>query len=110
MTKRELSGVRSISLGTEPPLFAGVSGTGTEERRLANGTVVTATIENGKILGYTARDKNGRSLPVTLLQMAPGGPPGSAQDSALAAESCWFCFCDDNHCQCEPATCPDPPD
>jgi hypothetical protein len=109
MTKNELSAIRSISLATGPPLFAGVSGTRTEERHFADGTVVTATIENGKISGYAARDKNGRSLTVVLLRMTSGGPPGFPQDSAVARETCWFCFCDDNHCQCDPATCPDPP-
>jgi hypothetical protein len=96
--------IRSISLGDEP-LFADVSGTQSVERRLADGTVVTAFVEDGKIMGYTARDKNGKSLEVVRLEMTPGDPQGYRGDRA-SAKSCWFCFCDDTHCQCDPEPCP----
>jgi hypothetical protein len=102
-----LPAIRSISLGDEP-LFADVgSGTRSEERRLADGTVVTATVEDGKIIGYTARDKNGKSLEVVRLRMTSGHPPDYRDDSASVLENCWFCFCDDNHCQCTPEPCPE---
>lgn len=101
--------IRSISLGDEPLFEDVVSGTQSIERHLADGTVVTAIVEDGKIVGYTARDKNGKSLQVVRLRMTSGHPPNYREDSASFGKSCWFCFCDDNHCQCTPEPCPDPP-
>lgn len=103
-----LSRIRSITFENEP-LFADVaSGT---ERTLGDGTVVTATVENGKIMGYTARGKNGKPLKAFRLRIAPGAPPVAGIPIVPGQETCWYCFEDEVGMQsvCRRDPCPDPP-
>src|SRR5262245_17798869 len=99
--------IRSISMNDKPLFPDVVSVTRTEER--ADGTLVTAHVEAGKLVGYSARDKNGKPVEVLVLRMASGDPPDYRGAGASVRETCWLCFCDDTHCQCDPAACPDPP-
>jgi hypothetical protein len=98
---RSLLSIRSISLGDKPLFPDVISETRTTER--ADGTQVTAHVEAGKLVGYSARDKNGKPVEVRVLRMTSGSPD---DDGASLQKNCWLCFCDDTHCQCDPAACP----
>jgi hypothetical protein len=101
--------IHSIKLLGEA-LFAGVTvDDGQVERPLPDGGIVIATYKDGAIVEYAAYDKDKNPLTVFLLKMVPGEPLDDASPLAPIAKSCWFCFCDDNHCQCTPDRCPDPP-
>ena len=96
-----MSDLQSITLSNDPLIFEGI--TQTKSETLPNGIVVTAIVENSKIVGYSARDANGNPLEVKLLTLSSGDSTG------IEAKHCYTCFCDQVHCECNPAACPDPP-
>lgn len=107
--EKPLQTVRTIKLLNEA-LFTGITlEDGQVERPLPDGGIVTATFKKGAIVSYAARDENNKPLSVLLLKMEPGEPVNSGFSITAPAKECWFCFCDDDHCQCTPERCPDPP-
>jgi len=97
-----MSELRTITLNNTP-LFSDLGKS--KEKRLPDGTVITAIVENSRIVGYTARDATGKPREFSILTVSSGGPPGT--DPILRGK-CYFCFCDDTHCQCDETACPDP--
>jgi hypothetical protein len=79
------------------------------ERKMPDGTVVRSSIDRDGKPQYSAFDAKGKPLKITRLRLSNGGPEGAGNAFMSPEDKCYFCFCDDNHCQCTPEACPDLP-
>jgi hypothetical protein len=102
MTTRTTNQLETYSLHSEPLFPPGL--THSSEHKLENGTVILATSDKDGNVRYSAHDANGNPLKIKRIRLSNGAPR-----HGLAEAKCYFCFCDDNHCQCSPEPCPDPP-
>ena len=73
---------------------------GSAEYRFPNGTVIHAVVEGDELLGYTAKDVQGKELHVTRMFLR--------DEEAVTASGpirCYYCICDPV-CHCWPEPCP----
>ncbi len=83
--------LRGLKINEKPLFPETVSPTDKLEHKLENGTVIRAVAEGSRIVGYTAHDSAGKSIPVFRLSMTDASPPeeeSSEQPIASTASAC----------------------
>jgi hypothetical protein len=94
---------RELQINEKPLFPETLSETDQLEVRLDDGTVIRAVVEGSRIVGYTAVDSGGKSIPVFRVSMTDGSPPGLG--TASGPMRCYYCICNPV-CQCWPDPCP----
>jgi hypothetical protein len=67
---------------------------GTHSKEFENGVVVTITIDKGKIVKHEAKDKTGKSLKTSYLQMSTVAPASVAPEIGGDGPNCYICYQD----------------
>ncbi len=94
--------LRGLKINEKPLFPETVSPTDKLEHKLENGTVIRAVAEGSRIVGYTAHDSAGKSIPVFRLSMTDASPP---DEGVQRATNCKYCICMPDGCQCWPEPC-----
>jgi hypothetical protein len=94
---------RELQINEKPLFPESLSETDQLEVRLDDGTVIRAVVDGSRIVGYTAVDYAGKSIPVFRISMKDGSPPAIV--TASGPIRCYYCICNPG-CQCWPEPCP----